>query len=101
MSPNYVPPLPRRTTCKDPDCRAEIVFLRNPKTGASIPCDVATVGEQDRQYDPKRHVSHFTTCKRPNNFSASRKVEPQTDAFAEDAGRDRGVDHDDPEIGNK
>ncbi len=40
-----------------------------PKTGRNVPVDVDTVDESDTEFDPKKHVSHFTTCTNPDRFS--------------------------------
>lgn len=42
-------------------CGEYIVFLRTAK-GSRMPVDVDTVDEGDEEFDPKRHVSHFSTC---------------------------------------
>jgi len=100
-NPNYVPPLPRRTICRDDRCDVEIAFLTNPETGRKIPVETSSMKADDREYDKARHVSHFTNCPGANDFSRNRKREPQADAFAEDARREMGIDHDDDSIGNK
>lgn len=100
-NPNYVPPLPRRAPCRAEGCGATLVFLRNPQTGRSIPVDATTVDAQARTFDPALHVSHFKACPGANQFSRSRKVTPQADAFEDDVRRETEVDHDDPQLGNK
>jgi hypothetical protein len=97
-NPNYVPPLPRRVPCKAEGCGVTLVFLRNPATGKAIPVDATTVDAQARTFDPAKHVSHFKQCSRPNDFSRSRKITPQADAFEQDAAREMGVP---PNAGNK
>jgi hypothetical protein len=97
-NPNYVRPLPRRVQCRADGCDVTLVFLRNPKTGKSIPVDASKVDAQARDFDATKHVSHFRECPGANTFSASRKVKPQADAFEEDAARDMGVPSD---VGNK
>lgn len=42
-------------------CGARIVFLPTAK-GATMPVDAADVAAADREFDAKRHVSHFATC---------------------------------------
>jgi hypothetical protein len=54
-------------------CGQYIVFLPT-ASGKSMPVDADTVEESDDGYDPKRHVSHFSTCDQPERF---RKPRPQ------------------------
>lgn len=68
-------------TCAEETCRAQFIYLKNPKTGKSVPVDVDSLSEDDVaeieacgpssgvEYDENRHVSHFTTCTNPGRFS--------------------------------
>ena len=68
--------------CKSPECNMDILWARD-ESGQSIPLDpIAPVYELTGDggvYGPrcKRNknafVSHFCTCKKPNNFSANKK----------------------------
>lgn len=53
-------------------CQKRIVFLENPASGKSVPVDEDTVEENDDAFDSSRHVSHFTTCDKPEKFSRKR-----------------------------
>lgn len=55
-------------------CRAPVVWLKT-AAGKSMPCDAATVGAEDRQYDHAKHTSHFATCP---NAAKHRKPKAQT-----------------------
>lgn len=65
--------------CREQTCQAEIVFLVSRKTNKPIPVDADSLSEMDVSemnatghavgYDPERHVSHFKTCKKPQQFS--------------------------------
>ena len=59
----------RIVRCREPKCRARIIFLENPASGKKVPVDADTVEADDEQYVPTRHVSHFKTCTAPNRFS--------------------------------
>jgi hypothetical protein len=60
------------TQCREPSCRARIVYLRTP-AGKNMPVDADSVLAEDATYDAKRHVSHFKTCKKPNRFSKGKR----------------------------
>lgn len=55
--------------CREQSCRKQIIWLKNPKTGKSVPVDADTVAVTDQEFDSERHVSHFKTCTAPNRFS--------------------------------
>ena len=66
-------------TCESPECKAEMVFLKNPKSGKMVPVDVDSLSEEDVQeleaereiqWDNARHVSHYKTCKDPQRFTS-------------------------------
>lgn len=42
-------------------CNARIIFLPT-AAGRSMPVDADTVEEDDEDFDPSRHTSHFVTC---------------------------------------
>lgn len=46
-------------TCRS--CGREIAWLRT-RSGANMPVNAETVELGDEQFDPKRHVSHFSDC---------------------------------------
>jgi hypothetical protein len=49
----------RLGTCKK--CKAEIAWLKT-KNGKNMPTELDGLLENDRQFDPERHTSHFETC---------------------------------------
>lgn len=51
-------------------CRAKIIWFKT-AAGKNMPVDEHTVGPDDQEYDPPRHVSHFATC--PNADKHRRK----------------------------
>jgi hypothetical protein len=51
----------------EPSCRARIIWLKT-DAGRNMPTDADTVEPADQLYDPKRHTSHFATCKSPQQF---------------------------------
>ena len=63
----------RVVRCTSGLCRARIIFLKNPLTGKSVPCDADLVKPEDQEYDKARHISHFKTCADPNRFSKGKK----------------------------
>lgn len=62
----------RVARCREPSCRAQIIWLPNPATGKNVPVDADTVKPDDVEYESGRHVSHFKTCTAPNKFSRGR-----------------------------
>jgi hypothetical protein len=50
----------RLTVCSS--CRAKIIWLRT-TAGNHMPTDFENVEPEDRIFDPKKHVSHFATCR--------------------------------------
>lgn len=48
-------------------CGQYIVFLPT-ASGKSMPVDAESVTEGDEQFDPKTHVSHFSTCPDADKF---------------------------------
>lgn len=55
--------------CREPTCQKLIVWLPNRKTGKNVPVESRLVGPDDKEYDQRKHVNHFTTCTKPNQFS--------------------------------
>jgi hypothetical protein len=53
-------------------CRARIIFLHT-VNGTKMPVDADTVDAEDEVYERGKHVSHFSTCDRPDAF---RKPKP-------------------------
>jgi len=43
-------------------CRAEIIWLPT-AAGKNMPTDAHSVKPDDDEFEPGRHVSHFSTCK--------------------------------------
>lgn len=43
--------------CREQSCRARIVWLENPRTGKSVPCDADTVEPDDTEFDDERHIA--------------------------------------------
>ena len=58
-------PRPKVAHCRS--CQARIVWLRT-KAGKRIPVDAGTVEAGAKEYDPKRHISHFATCPEAAKF---------------------------------
>lgn len=52
-------------------CGASITFVSNGK-GGHVPVNTETVDRDDKEFDRQKHVSHFTTCTEPNQFSRNR-----------------------------
>lgn len=52
-------------------CGQYIVFLRT-ANGRQMPTDAESVNEGDEQFDPKEHISHFSTCPEAGRFRKSR-----------------------------
>jgi len=59
----------RQVRCRS--CSQYIVFLPT-AAGKQMPVDADTVTEGDEIYDPKVHVSHFSTCDKPGRFRKPR-----------------------------
>lgn len=59
----------RITRCRS--CRARIIFLPT-AAGGRMPVDADTVEAEDDEFDHKRHVSHFRTCKDADKFRRPR-----------------------------
>lgn len=64
--------------CESPKCGAEMVFLKNQKSGKMVPIDVESLSVGDLksldlnsevEYDKDRHVSHFRSCKDVQRFA--------------------------------
>lgn len=62
--------------CKDESCKAEIEFVKNPKSGKMMPVEPKRVWilTDDGQI-VKGRVCHFSTCPGANKFSGKRKKE--------------------------
>jgi len=60
----------KTTICSS--CKASIIYLLT-GTGSFMPCDAATVKDEDTMFDHKKHKSHFATC--PNAAQHRRKGE--------------------------
>jgi hypothetical protein len=58
--------------CREPTCRAEIIFLRT-ANGALMPVDAVTVQADDATYNAAVHTSHYKTCRAPNRFSKGKR----------------------------
>lgn len=52
-------------------CGGEIVFLKT-AAGRVMPADAETVEPGDEQFDHARHVSHFATCSKADQFRRPR-----------------------------
>lgn len=48
-------------------CNKEIVFLKT-ESGKLIPVDKETTDSADEYFDRDRHVTHFRTCPKANQF---------------------------------
>lgn len=48
-------------------CNKEIVFLKT-DSGKLIPVDKETTDSADEYFDRDRHVTHFRTCPKANQF---------------------------------
>ncbi len=69
--------------CKEPTCKREIFFLFNQETGNTVPVDPDSMLEEEIYryktgsdtvyFDKSYHVSHFKTCRKPDNFSQAKK----------------------------
>ncbi len=59
----------KTTRCKK--CETPIVFLKT-VNDQFIPVDATTVKDGDTEYDHKRHVAHFATCKFAADFRKKR-----------------------------
>lgn len=53
-------------------CNADIVWFHNPKTNRIMPVNAETVEIGDEQLDLTRHISHFATCPKANDFRRAR-----------------------------
>ena len=49
------------------ECDEYIVFLPT-STGKQMPIDADSVDEDDTEFDPKKHVTHFSTCTNAARF---------------------------------
>ena len=45
-------------------CGKEIVWLKTLR-GKSMPVDAETVDEGEKEFNYKKHISHFATCNQP------------------------------------
>lgn len=52
-------------------CGADIVFLRT-ASGKTMPVNADSAEPGDTDYEHGRHVSHFSTCTRPEKFRRQR-----------------------------
>lgn len=52
-------------------CQARIIFL-DTAAGKKMPVDADTVEADDDVYEHGRHVSHFSTCTKPDQFRRKR-----------------------------
>lgn len=52
-------------------CRAEIVWLKT-SAGKNMPVDAHSVKPEDDEFEPGRHVSHFSTCPQANQHRRPR-----------------------------
>jgi hypothetical protein len=57
--------------CRSESCRARIIWLKT-VDGKNMPTDADSVKPEDTEFDPKRHVSHFSTCKDPDHHRKPR-----------------------------
>lgn len=48
-------------------CGKGIVWLKT-AAGKNMPVDIDTTQREDKEFDPKRHVSHFSTCAEAKRF---------------------------------
>lgn len=51
-----------RRVCYCNSCKAEIVFLIDPRSGRKNPTNAETVGPDDTEFEWGKHQSHFETC---------------------------------------
>lgn len=59
----------RITRCRS--CRAQIIWFKT-EAGRNMPVDADTVEPEDDEYEPPRHVSHFSTCPNADEHRRSR-----------------------------
>ena len=59
----------RTVPCRS--CGQYIVFLPT-ATGKTMPVDAESVDEGDDEFDPKKHISHFSTCPEADKFRKPR-----------------------------
>lgn len=52
-------------------CRARIIFLPT-AFGKRMPVDADTVDEEDEVYEHGKHVAHWGTCTKPDQFRKPR-----------------------------
>jgi len=55
----------RQVPCRS--CEQYIVFLPT-ASGKTMPVDAESVTEGDEEFNPKVHVSHFSTCPEADKF---------------------------------
>jgi hypothetical protein len=48
-------------------CNAMIIWFKTAR-GKNMPVDADTVKPEDEEFDPPRHVVHWSTCKNPSPF---------------------------------
>lgn len=59
----------RITRCRG--CNAKIIWFKT-EAGKNMPVDADTVEAEDDELDLDRHVSHFATCKKADQFRRPR-----------------------------
>lgn len=64
----------RITRCREPFCRARIIWLENPATGKNVPVDADTVKPEDEIFDSTKHTSHW------RRTSSARGIDDQANA---------------------
>jgi hypothetical protein len=52
-------------------CKAAIVWLKT-KTGKAMPVNAETAGDDDKEYEHGKHISHFATCEFAAQFRRKR-----------------------------
>jgi hypothetical protein len=53
-------------------CNARIIWLKT-QAGKNMPVDADTVDHDETEFDPAKHVSHFSSCPNANQHRKARK----------------------------
>lgn len=59
--------------CRNPQCHVLLVWLPT-KTGRHMPVEAASVGPQDRVYDPEKHQEHWSKCTGAKKFKGRQGI---------------------------
>lgn len=66
--------------CSEEGCGQHIAFLKT-ATGSSMPVDAESLDandDEDTEYDSTRHVAHWGTCAKPDQFRRHTLAKPKT-----------------------